>query len=211
MKAGPDDGWTRDRRIYFAYGQDLHPAMIEARGGPALVLAVARLDGFRLDFSGRSAYWGGGEENALPEEGGSLWGVAYSLSFRDADALDERSGARLDGNGPYFHFPAIVRGADGGEYKALLLRKDARGKPRPPSRAQLECIVSGARARGLPEAYVAELSRREIDAEARPSPGRNLFSRPPAAICECADLRASKGGPGLAPAGIAAALGDAGR
>lgn len=185
MDGKKKDGWSGDRSLLFCYGQDMHPDIIEERCGQAEPVAIARLDGFRLGFSGRSAYWGGGEENVLPCEGASIWGVLYSLSFKDAEALDASQGAKLDGTGPYFHSPVVVRDASGGEFHALVYRKSAIGASNPPSRAQLDCIVEGARARSLPETYVASLAGLPFDpGVGAPDAGKALYP-PIRKACDC--------------------------
>lgn len=175
------DGWSGERTLFFSYGQDMNPDLMANCG--AEPISVARLAGFRLDFSGHSAYWGGGEENALPSPGRDVWGVVYALSFKDAEALDARQGARLDGTGPYYHYPVLVHDASGDAYHALMYRKSRGETPRPPSRAQLDCVVAGARARGLPENYVAELAARPIDPEAVAN--RKAGAALPSFACDC--------------------------
>jgi hypothetical protein len=185
MEGKKIDGWSGERSRLFCYGQDMHPDFIGKRGEKAEPIAVARLEGFRLDFSGRSAYWGGGEENALPAEGSVLWGTVYSLSFKDAETLDAERGAKLDGTGPYYHYPVVVIDASGGEHHALMYRKSAIGAPKPPSRAQLECIVEGARARGLPGSYIASLVERPVDPEAGSPRDPDLLGAPAFKACDC--------------------------
>jgi hypothetical protein len=180
------DDWSGERTLFFSYGQDMNPDMMANRG--AELISVARLAGFKLDFSGHSTYWGGGEENALPSPHSDLWGAVYALSFKDAEALDGRQGARLDGTGPYYHYPVLVHDASGGAYHALMYRKSRNDTPRPPSRAQLDCVIAGARARGLPENYVARLAARPIDPEALAT--QKTSAANPSFTCDCGSARA---------------------
>jgi len=185
MDGKKKDGWSGDRSLFFCYGQDMHPDILAKRGGAAEAVAVARLEDFRLDFSGRSAYWGGGEENALPAAGSAIWGIVYALSFKDAEAFDAGQGAKLDGTGPYYHYPVVVRDGSGGSFNALMYRKSAIGAAAPPSRAQLECIVSGARMWGLPEGYVASLAERSVDPEAGAPRDPGRLGAPILKACDC--------------------------
>jgi hypothetical protein len=183
MKA--KDGWSGDRSYLFCYGQDMNPEIMAQRCGNAEAVAVARLDGFRLDFSGRSAYWGGGEENVVPSEGSVVWGIVYALTFKDAEALDASQGAKLDGTGPYYHYPVVVAEGSGGERHALMYRKGSTGLPKHPSRSQLDCIVEGARARGLPGEYLASLAELPVDPEAGAPRGPGRLSVPIFKACDC--------------------------
>lgn len=143
--------------VYFLYGSNMNPEQIASRCGAAEPLGAARLADFRLAFFGRSAVWDGAEEAAVPQEGDEVWGALYRLTFEQADRLDEWQGVRPDGCGPYFLFPVDAVDLHGHSHAALLYRKDFCGEPGLPSDAQLDYIVAGAVAQGLPDAYVERL------------------------------------------------------
>ncbi|OIQ51339.1 hypothetical protein BerOc1_03289 [Pseudodesulfovibrio hydrargyri] len=146
------------RIIYFAYGSNMNPEQIRQRCTGADVLGPARLPGLALGFFGNNRLWDGGLETVIPAPGHTLWGVVYSLGPTDADSLDAWQGVRLNGTGDYFHSPATVYDATGEGRYAVLYKKDLLGDPVPPSREYLHFIVEGARAHGLPRAYVDELA-----------------------------------------------------
>lgn len=93
----------------------------------------------------------------VPAPGETVRGVVYSLSRGDADSLDTWQDARFDGTGACFHSPVTVIDPCGARHEALLYKKDMLGAPRKPSTPYLEHLVRGARARGLPQEYVAAL------------------------------------------------------
>lgn len=147
----------KGNHTYFVYGSNLNPELFVDRCGTPETLGVARLADHRLGFFGHSATWDGGEEAVVPHSGEEVWGVLYRLSFEEADRLDERQGVRTDGCGPYFLFPVFVLDLNGVSHAALLYRKDVCGESGLPSHEQRAYIVAGARAHGLPEAYVNKL------------------------------------------------------
>ena len=150
---------TRD--YYFAYGSNMNLEQIRSRCGRPVVVSVARLPEHRLSFYGYAETWDGAMETVEPAPGSEVWGVIFRLSRLDWERLDEWQGARLDGAGMYFHFPATVMDLEGCEHNVRLYRKDVQGEPRNPSREYLEHIVRGAAENGLPPRYVAELLNRK--------------------------------------------------
>ncbi|MDR3435087.1 gamma-glutamylcyclotransferase [Telmatospirillum sp.] len=151
---------TRQRPpiLYFAYGANMNSGQISSRCRiMPKVVAVATLPDYEIGFFGHSERWDGGEETAIVQPGGLLWGVVYELSLSALDHLDSWQGIRLDGAGPYFHSPAEVIGKDGTTYSVLLYRKDILGKALMPSTEYLGHIVSGAEDHGLPAGYVRKL------------------------------------------------------
>lgn len=143
--------------LHFAYGANMNPAQMGERCSRAKVVAVAGLTGYSLGFFDRTGIWDGGMEAAVSDPGHVLWGVLYELSVADAESLDSWQDVRLDGAGPYFHYPVTVTDTEGREWKAAIYKKDGPGQPRPPSRECLEFIIEGAKANGLPGEYIEEL------------------------------------------------------
>jgi len=143
--------------LLFAYGANMNPAWLAERGIRAEALAVACLPDHRLSFHGYTKVWDGAEEAVISAPGHELWGVVYKLSGMDADRLDAAQGVRLNGTGTYFHSPAEVIAEDGAAHSVVLFHKAALRDARPPSAEYLAYIVEGAKARGLPAAYVEAL------------------------------------------------------
>ncbi len=159
--AGSFDSAVRDGKsdklFYFAYGSNMNKAQISARCAAPKAVAVAKLSDFQLAFFGHAVVWDGAEETVVPAPGHDVWGVVYRLSASDRERLDDAQGARLDGSGPYFHFPATVTAADGSIYSVLLFKKDSLGSRQKPSHEYLRFIVQGAIDHELPSSYVETL------------------------------------------------------
>lgn len=161
---------SKGHHTYFVYGSNMNPEQIFRRCGSPEPLGVARVADYRLSFFGHSATWDGGEEAVVPHSGAEVWGMLYRMSFREADLLDEWQGVRTDGCGSYFLFPVFAVGLDGVSQAALLYRSDLMAKPCLPSDAQRDYIVAGARAQGLPAAYVECLQGMPAKKAAYPVP-----------------------------------------
>lgn len=166
-----------DGQVYFVYGSNMNPRQLADRGVRAEVLALARLNGYRLGFFGHSKTWDGAEETVEPQAGGAVWGVVCRFSYRDADCLDVWQDVRLDGSGACFHCPAEVQDADGVRYPTLLYKKDVCGEPRLPSAEYVAHLVAGAEARGLPSDYVAGLRQVPSRPAGYPVPKKSRFDR----------------------------------
>ncbi len=168
----------------FSYGANLNPEQVDARCSRAVVVATARLSGFRLEFYGYSRIWDGALETAQPYPGGEIWGVIYRLGFRDRESLDLWQDARLDGAGTYFHYPVTVTAGDT-VYSAVMYRKDLLGVPRPPSCEYLDFIARGAEIRGLPPDYCAELRRIPAVPAGYAVPRQKSFGRIVEPVTDC--------------------------
>jgi hypothetical protein len=171
------DAYDVGCRQYFAYGSDLNPDQMTSRCHDPKVLAVARLRDHALGFFGHSKKWDGGEETLIRRPGEDLWGVVYELSFSDAEHLDSWQDVRLDGTGPYFHFPIEVTDSQGMAYSVLLYKKDDLSAPGPPSRECLDYIIAGTQLRGLPPTYLDQLRKIRSVAATFSVPKKSRFDR----------------------------------
>ena len=122
----------------------------------ARFVELARVDGRRLAFTKPSRRWGGHAADIVEGVGHHVWGAIYTVSRGDLDALDAREGVPD-------HYRRIQLSFAGGAacppawaYEAVTAMR--RGEAAPSS-AYLATILAGARERGVPEAYVAELER----------------------------------------------------
>jgi gamma-glutamylcyclotransferase len=147
------------RQYYFAYGSNMSTEQILARCSRPVAIAVAKLPDHRIGFYGYSRVWDGAVESVVAAPGQDVWGVVYELRFSELDSLDGWQDVRLDGSGPYFHYPARVIDTTGKAHTALLYKKDILGAPQRPSREYLDCIVRGAVEHGLPSEYIEALRR----------------------------------------------------
>jgi gamma-glutamylcyclotransferase (GGCT)/AIG2-like uncharacterized protein YtfP len=135
---------------YFAYGSNLDLARMRARAPAVGVIGPALLRGMRLTFDKRGRD-GSAKANLAEDAGSRVWGALYSLEWTHLPILDafepdyerlrvsvERQGVRLAAETYVSTLRAPALEAHAG-YKQL--------------------VVEGARAHGLPEAYVAQLQR----------------------------------------------------
>jgi gamma-glutamylcyclotransferase len=135
---------------YFAYGSNLVLARMRARVPVVGLIGPALLRGMRLTFDKRGVD-GSGKANLAEGAASHVWGVLYALEWAHLPILDafepdyervrvsvEREGARLSAE----------------TYVSTLCA------PALPAHAwYLQLVVEGARAHGLPDAYVAQLRR----------------------------------------------------
>jgi hypothetical protein len=161
---------SADELFTFVYGSDMHPDQISAICSRPETVCLARLADHRLSFHGYAPMWDGAVETVAPEPGSEVWGVLHRLTKSDAQRLDAWHDARLDGSGPYFHFPAMVTDLAGTPCKALLYKKDILGPQASPSREYLDFIREGARLRGAPESCLAALAAVVAHAAGYPVP-----------------------------------------
>ncbi|RHZ92731.1 gamma-glutamylcyclotransferase [Cereibacter sphaeroides] len=158
--------------LHFAYGIDLHPEEMARMVPTAVPIGRAVLPDHRMGFFGHNRVWDGADETVEPDPGARVQGVLYRLSRREADQFDAARGVKLNGTGTHFHFPVEVRTEDGTSVPALILKKDRRGVPRLPSTEYLARLVEGARAHGLPAAWIAALAATPSVPASHPVPNR---------------------------------------
>ena len=190
------------KTLYFSYGSNMNGKQVNARcSNKPVALAVAKLSDYKVAFFGYSKIWDGAVETVITAPGHEVWGVVYELSLSDRDKLDDCQDVRIDGTGNFFQYPSEVVDADGKTYKVLFYKKDVLGEPQKPSQEYLDFIVEGAIERGLPASYIEEL-RGIVTKKASyqvPYVKKSLREALAGTPCECGDLRASMGGPGLKP------------
>lgn len=78
--------------LYFAYGSNLDVVSMQNRCPQARVLSPGCLKGFRLAFTWHSTGWGCGVADVVESEQDEVWGIVYSISTSDLDALDRYEG-----------------------------------------------------------------------------------------------------------------------
>ncbi len=141
-------------RAYFAYGSNMIVAGMRQRCPGARMLGTARLRDYRFRIV-RSGY-----ASIVPERGATVYGVLWSVTARDEQALDiyEEIAAGLYRRA---FFPVETDG--GGRHRVALvyLAHDAApGRPRP---GYLPPILAAAAAHGFPTAALADLARWSAD------------------------------------------------
>lgn len=151
------DNYTRDYRLYFAYGADMLDEHIRTRCFSPEFVAVAKLTGHRLTFFGHSYIWDGACETVVSDDSSDVWGVVYKLSDYEGLELDSYQDVRLDGAGQYFHYPVTVTDTDGNTHYPLIYKKNLLGEETLPSEPYMDVIIAGATDRKLPNDYTVKL------------------------------------------------------
>lgn len=143
-----------DGNLYFAYGSNMSPRQMASRCPGALPLGPALLPGYRLAFDLPSRFWGGWVADVRPDPRGTVWGVLWRLRpehwaiLDDYEDVDERR---------YERVTLVVERPDGERCAAQLYRVVTPRGEGLPSRDYLDTLLEGAKAHGLPPAYVATL------------------------------------------------------
>lgn len=146
-------GRPADTVWYLAYGSNMHhSAFRERRGMRPTEWRIGRLKGYRLRFNlegrpiGKAA-----PANICPDPDGELWGVLYRITRRELLRLDSTEG--VPGRN-YRHVWVPVEDANGNIVTAvtyMALGKETDGAP---SFRYISLLRDGARAHGLPDAWV---------------------------------------------------------
>ena len=165
---------------YFAYGSVLslrHLAewagehgvdpRLFAQGVPAI------LRGYELVFDVESKFWGGRVANLRRSEGGAVHGVLFEIPEEAKEAVLRKEGVAT-GLSQEIGVAAEIAGNPPVAAHAFVARPERRGQPGPPSARLIACLVEGARERGLPRAWIEELSRHAATAPAPPALGLKL-------------------------------------
>jgi|KBSMisStaDraftv2_1062788.scaffolds.fasta_scaffold433248_2 gamma-glutamylcyclotransferase (GGCT)/AIG2-like uncharacterized protein YtfP len=141
---------------YFAYGSNMHhSAFRERRGMRPSEWRAAHVRGYRLRFNleghpkGKAA-----PANICPDPAGELWGVLYRITRRELLRLDSTEG--VPGRN-YRHVLVSAEDADGNTLTAVTYMARGLDTDRTPSFRYISLLRDGARAHGLPEAWVRYL------------------------------------------------------
>ena len=134
--------------LHFAYGSNMHRAVMRKHAPEAVALGVARLNDYRFIITAdRYA-------SVAPHLRGCVHGLLWRLTARDRITLDlwENTAAGL------YRAEMLPVIAAGKRRRALVYvaRARSRGKPRP---GYMEIVVRAAREWELPADYVASLER----------------------------------------------------
>lgn len=163
---------------YFAYGSVLSKrhvgewagehgvdARLFARGAPAV------LRGYKLVFDVESRFWGGMVADLVEDKDGVVHGVLFEIPPLAVGAVQKKEGVPTGLSTEI----AVKVEAEGKtlDAKAYVARPEKRTAPGAPSGRLMAYLVEGARERGLPEEWVAELERHaQGAAPAQGAPGR---------------------------------------
>jgi cation transport regulator ChaC len=146
-------GRASDPVWYFAYGSNMHEsAFLVRRGMRPMDKRIGRLEGYRLRFNldgrpkGKAA-----PANICPDAAAEVWGVLYQITGRDMLRLNATEGVP---GGRYRPIWLKVENADGELVKAMTYIAQGNADDGRPSSRYLSLLRDGARAHGLPEAWV---------------------------------------------------------
>ncbi len=138
---------------YFAYGSNMHhSAFRERRRMKPTEWRVGCLKGYRLRFNlegrpiGKAA-----PANICPDGDCQLWGVLYRITRRELLRLDSTEG--VPGRN-YRHVLVPVEDADGNIVTAVTYMAKGKEADGTPSRRYITLLRDGARAHGLPPAWI---------------------------------------------------------
>lgn len=134
--------------LHFAYGSNMHRAVMRKHAPEAVALGAARLDGYRFLITAD------GYASVAPHPRACVHGLLWRLTARDRITLDRWENIAA---GLYRAQMLLVIG--GGRRRSALVyiaRARPRGAPRP---GYMEIVLRAARECGLPADYVASLQR----------------------------------------------------
>lgn len=147
---------------YFAYGSNMSDEQIAVRCPSHRFVCVARLPGYRLAFTRRSAKRGCGVADVVATADETVWGVVFEMSDADLAALDKHEGVNMKP-------PAYVRknvqvvATDGQLMDAITYEVFTKAEnEHAPNAEYLGLITAGARKWGLPQEYQNALGRIQI-------------------------------------------------
>ncbi len=157
---------ARDER-YFAYGSNLSSRVIDAWCPGARFVGPGRLDGFRLAFLRRSARWKAGAADVVEAPGHAVWGALYAVTRAELEALDRKEFVAHSG----YRRRTITVVHDGAEVRAATYEVVDKARDELTPRADyLALMLEGARERGLPADWIAELEALPTRFGLRPAP-----------------------------------------
>ncbi|HTH35970.1 MAG TPA: gamma-glutamylcyclotransferase family protein [Xanthobacteraceae bacterium] len=134
--------------LHFAYGANMHCAIMRRHAPAAVPIGIATLVDHRFIVSAD------GYASVVPEHGHAVHGVLWRIAPRDRAALDiwENIAARL------YHVETVpVRCGD--RLRPALIYIARRSRAGLPKAGYMELVIAAARAWALPEDYISSLQR----------------------------------------------------
>jgi cation transport regulator ChaC len=134
--------------LHFAYGSNMHRAVMRKHAPGAVALGIARLDGYQFIITAD------GYASIAPHRRGCVHGLLWRLTARDRVTLDRWENAAAG----HYRAAMLPVSAAGNRRRALVYV--ARARPRGIARpGYMEIVVQAARECELPAHYVASLQR----------------------------------------------------
>ena len=141
---------------YFAYGSNMHPRRLGARLSSARPIGARALAGYALRFH-KAGKDGSAKCDAEPTGNAEdrVWGVLYEIDAAQEAVLDRVEGLGIGYRKAQVRLASAAgEGCDAFIYRALRIDAALR-----PFAWYKRHVVEGARAAGLPTAYVAAIER----------------------------------------------------
>ncbi len=145
--------------LYFSYGSNLDGARLRMHSPSARLVSAARLADHRVVYSIESkTTWLGGVGDIVEAPGDEVWGALRLIDAEDSRGLDEQEGVFRDP--PAYRRIVVEVTTSAGDIVRCRSYRVVTPDPNGflPSPAYRETILRGARAVGLPEAYIARLA-----------------------------------------------------
>jgi gamma-glutamylcyclotransferase len=152
--------------LYFAYGSNMNWNQIKERCQSAGFVCIARMPGFRFDFTRKSNDRGCGVMDIVKDENGHVWGVVFQIDEYDLGQLNKSEGYQPGRTkNAYQRLEKIVY-QNGEDEKPITVftYEVAKKAPDtiPPNKKYMGLILEGARNWNLPEDYIEKLSKVEV-------------------------------------------------
>jgi len=152
--------------LYFAYGSNMNWEQMKDRCPSVSFESVGLLPDHWLAFTRRSINRGCGVADAVRDVGRKLWGVVYRITDDEVGKLDKSEGYR-PGRRKNSYWRRECRVLQGGDKHRPLTVSTYFADPQPdpprPNQLYKDLILSGARHWHLPDDYILELERIEVD------------------------------------------------
>jgi len=130
----------------------MDPVQMAHRCRGAIARGACVLRDYRLIFTWDSSRWRGGVGSIVPAPGEEVWGVLWDISPHNERRLDRYEVVHRD-----VYRKETVTVSLGAQPVEALVYVATATEPKDPSARYLAALVRGARANGLPEAYIASL------------------------------------------------------
>jgi len=166
----PADG----RRIYLAYGSNLHPQRLEARVGPVQLLGVVRLPGWSIRFNKRGGD-GSAKANlhAAPGTQSVAFAAAYAMRLEQIGMLDVFEGC---GRGyETLTLTVLLHGEETGAFTYLAPSQWISSRLLPFD-WYVDLILSGAQYHSFDPSYIEQITRQPAREDPNPARGRSELS-----------------------------------
>lgn len=125
------------RKLYFAYGSNLHMEQMKGRCPESKPVTRVMLMDYKLTFRGN--YRGTGVADVIPSKGDVVHGALYEISERDLRALDRYEGYPT----LYDRHDVTVIDREGNLIESFLYRMNPQFVPAVPSDYYFKVIVEG--------------------------------------------------------------------